>query len=718
MPRKPVRVYVRTRPTANFASEITIDEEKNAICINKDQKHGHGGRKKHAVNNQQTHWQFRTSKILHNASQDQVYDEVVRELVDQTLQGYNGTLMCYGQTGAGKTYTAVGGQKEYQYRGLVPRVIQHIFEAIQEKPESIVTCRFSALEIYNNTLYDLLEEKNENEPNLSIFDDAKGNVCVRGLRRVIAANEEDALNLLFESVTNRAVGYHALNHESSRSHAIFTIYLEMRSRVESTSEKVTTSKIHLVDLAGSERIKKTGSSGIILREAGYINKSLTFLEQVVMALSSKVRDHIPFRSSKLTQFLRDSLGGNCQTRLIANIWPQSSLLEETVSTLRFATRMMRITTDANINIQLDPMLLIKKYEREIRSLKQELAMHDTLAGRAPQSWGEEFSPEQQASTMDEVRQFCRGDVDEIEIKTLKQISETFCQFRILVNQLEIQPSKQALRGGYSDTLNAFVDDSRPESRQAEELIKKDDNRVGELELERSGISIGIAPDDARPLDPMYAKDKNAENLENLPKIEVPEKVQTPLPHKTEDEAFEDFQREEGLTFYQNYQQQKSQLTIKKREYKGLAVKINEIKREIDRLIDCLEIKKQNRSKDKSEENMVDEEEYALIRDLNTEKAKYQNDFHQRQMLQSEVAFLKGVVQQAKLKMCVEFLSWYKLKYGQSSQSGEQLDDQEQFEILEEERIKAQDPQSLSFFRAAKNQLNRPKNRSTRRKRFI
>jgi kinesin family protein 6/9 len=197
---------------------------------------------------------------------------------------------------------------------------------------------------------------------------------------VVCDTEEDALNCLFEGELARTVSSHQLNQRSSRSHTVFTLHIESRSRVES-SDKVVYSKLHLVDLAGSERTKKTGSSGLTLKEATFINKSLSFLEQVVIALSSSTRDHIPYRQSKLTNLLRDSLGGNCKTVMVANVWPEGSHLEETVSTLKFATRMMRVSNEAIVNISMDKHLMIKRYEKEIRDLKQELAMHDTLKNR-------------------------------------------------------------------------------------------------------------------------------------------------------------------------------------------------------------------------------------------------------------------------------------------------------------------------------------------------
>lgn len=178
---------------------------------------------------------------------------------------------------------------------------------------------------------------------------------VKNARMVICDSEEDALNCLFEGELARTVSAHQLNLRSSRSHTVFTLHLESRSRVEST-DKLVTSKLHLVDLAGSERTKKTGSVGVTLKEATFINKSLSFLEQVVIALSSQSRDHIPYRQSRLTNLLRDSLGGNCKTVMIANVWPEASHLEETVSTLKFATRMMRVSNEAIVNVTLDKHL--------------------------------------------------------------------------------------------------------------------------------------------------------------------------------------------------------------------------------------------------------------------------------------------------------------------------------------------------------------------------
>ena len=342
------------------------------------------------------------------------------ETVTSVLNGYNGTIMAYGQTGAGKTFTITGGTANYQERGLSPRCLAHIFREIGSRPEHAFVVRVSYLEVYNEKMYDLLATA-EGAPEgagtgtLSISEE-NGTVHVKGLTQMICATEEEALSYLFEGETNRAIAAHQLNRNSTRSHCVFTVYVESRSRVEST-EKVTRGKLNLVDLAGSERIKKTGSDGVILQEAMYINKSLTFLEQVVLALADRSRDHIPYRQSILTNVLKDSLGGNSKTLMCANIWGQAEHLEETISTLKFASRMMRISNEVVVNVQQDPSMLLKKYEREIRDLRQELAMHDTLANQSRRVY-EDYTEEQRYQLKVQMKKWVDNEIDELEPEDL------------------------------------------------------------------------------------------------------------------------------------------------------------------------------------------------------------------------------------------------------------------------------------------------------------
>ena len=282
-------------------------------------------------------------------------------------------------------------------------------------------------------MVDLLNSTAETRATLSVVEEKTG-THVKGLTTQEAGNEESALNLLFEGETNRSIAEHKMNSASTRSHCIFTIHLESRSRVES-SEKVFTSKLNLVDLAGSERISKTDTVGVSLKEAMYINRSLTYLEQVVIALSDKKRDHVPFRQSKMTHVLRDSLGGNCNTVLIGNIWGEKEHIEETISTLRFATRMMCVAVNPEVNVQYDPLALIKKYEREIRELKQELSMYDTLSNRAHITY-ETYTELQKSELTRQIKSFIENEMEEVEIINLRQIKECFAIFRQIYKAAE------------------------------------------------------------------------------------------------------------------------------------------------------------------------------------------------------------------------------------------------------------------------------------------
>ena len=293
----------------------------------------------------------------------------------------------------------------------------------------------SYLEIYNEALFDLLAPGGINPDggeNLLIQEDAsKGTITVKGLTLAVANSEEEAMNLFFEGETNRAIAEHQLNSASSRSHCILTLHVESRSRVES-ADRVLSSKLNMVDLAGSERVSKTHSTGAILREAMYINKSLSFLEQCVIALADRGRDHVPFRQSKLTHYLKDSLGGNCKTTMIANIWGEAAQIDETISTLNFATRMMSVRNEAQINIKMDASLLVKKYEQEIRELKQELAMHDALSGRNRVKY-EPYTEDQRFELSQQIQRFLKGEVEELEVVNVRHVKELFAQFKIICN---------------------------------------------------------------------------------------------------------------------------------------------------------------------------------------------------------------------------------------------------------------------------------------------
>eukprot|EP00002_Diphylleia_rotans_P005576 TRINITY_DN1474_c0_g1_i4.p1 TRINITY_DN1474_c0_g1~~TRINITY_DN1474_c0_g1_i4.p1 ORF type:complete len:689 (-),score=135.14 TRINITY_DN1474_c0_g1_i4:497-2563(-) len=671
MVKSPIRVCVRTRPTANFAKEsITIDPEKKTINI-------HVGRSEESgfVNNQQEDWNFRYDGILHNASQEKVYDDIGREVVNSVLEGYNGTILAYGQTGAGKTFTMVGGTENYKYRGVIPRAIAQIFADVQNRPESAFTIRISFLEIYNETLVDLLAglpSSDQTEQQLLIAEDSKGMVVVKGLKQVVATSEEEALNLFFEGETNRAIAQHSLNKSSTRSHCIFTVHVENRSRVES-NEKIIVSKLNLVDLAGSERLKKTNSEGVILKEAMYINKSLTFLEQVIVALSDKKRDHVPFRQSKLTNVLKDSLGGNCKTYMIANIWAEGQHLDETISTLKFASRMMRISTDASINVEHDPVMLVKKYEREIKELKQELAMHDTLANRSHVSY-EPYSEEQRYELNRQVRQYVHGELDELEVVNLRHIREIFMQFRSIVRSVQSELDDRARdnvahASDRKTGKDSVMDTTKPSTAE--------DIGVGDIDGPGFGIAakgkFGAA--ETLTLPDIKARGAGAIRKDTQPEPEarVPS---APTTHRSagakqaipdRNTAFEQFKRDSGNVINQDLVANKATLKDKKKLLKDMSMKVNDCKHEIDTIKDFLQHKKLERESNPDYQNeeaeVIDEEEFSQIKRLRELKKEYKDAYELLQTTRSEVDYVSRLTEQCRQRLVSEFETWYDSFFG-------------------------------------------------------
>lgn len=234
-----------------------------------------------------------------------------------------------------------------------------------------------------------------------MLEDEFGNFHLKNLSMHAADTEEDALNLLFMGDTNRAIAETPMNMASSRSHCIFSISIESRAP---GSDKVRRSKLHLVDLAGSERVGKTNSSGTVLNEAKYINGSLFFLEMVIVALyekATKGRNHVPYRNSMMTSVLRDSLGGNCKTIMIATVNPEAAHTDESLSTCRFAQRVSLIKNKATINEDVDPSLIIRRLKAEVLNLREEIAF---LKGETGE--GEDLTPQELDDLKEKTRAYC------------------------------------------------------------------------------------------------------------------------------------------------------------------------------------------------------------------------------------------------------------------------------------------------------------------------
>ena len=315
-----------------------------------------------------------------DSTQLELYLNTAKPSIKSLLEGYNSTIIAYGQTGTGKTYTMEGFTliPFDEKRGLVPRVVEDIFSYINsyEKNNIKFSIRSSYLQIYNEYISDLLFPEKKN---LNIREDKNKGIFVEGLSEWIVDNPNDIYKLLGKGTENRAISSTSMNEISSRSHAIFIIILE-QNILEEEKEIKKISKLNLVDLAGSERTRITGAKGKQLEESKKINKSLSALGNVINALTELKGNinHVPYRDSKLTRLLEDSLGGNCITTLITMISPCQDYINETLSSLSFAKRAKKIKNKPIINEKIKYQTLIKQYEIQLKNLRNELCKKEEI----------------------------------------------------------------------------------------------------------------------------------------------------------------------------------------------------------------------------------------------------------------------------------------------------------------------------------------------------
>ncbi|XP_071393513.1 kinesin-like protein KIF11 isoform X1 [Centroberyx affinis] len=315
------------------------------------------------------------------AKQIDVYRSVVCPILDEVIMGYNCTVFAYGQTGTGKTFTMEGerspdGQftwEEDPLAGIIPRTLHQIFEKLSENGTEF-SIKVSLLEIYNEELFDLLSPSEDVSERLQLFDDPrnKRGVVVKGLEEVTVHNKDEVYQILERGAAKRKTASTLMNAYSSRSHSVFSVTIHMKEITLDGEELVKIGKLNLVDLAGSENIGRSGAVDKRAREAGNINQSLLTLGRVITALVEK-RPHVPYRESKLTRILQDSLGGRTKTSIIATVSPSSSNMEETLSTLEYASRAKNIMNKPEVNQKLTKRTLIKEYTEEIERLKRDLA---------------------------------------------------------------------------------------------------------------------------------------------------------------------------------------------------------------------------------------------------------------------------------------------------------------------------------------------------------
>ncbi|KAK9291095.1 hypothetical protein L1049_009282 [Liquidambar formosana] len=372
-----VQVLLRCKPLSdeeqklNVPKVISCNEHKREVTVLQ------------SVANKQVDRVFTFDKVFGpKAQQRSIYDQAIAPIVNEVLEGFNCTVFAYGQTGTGKTYTMEGGMRNKggelpAEAGVIPRAVRQIFDTL-EAQNADYSMKVTFLELYNEEITDLLApeeysrsmEDRQKKP-ISLMEDGKGCVVVRGLEDEAVYSANEIYSLLERGAAKRRTADTLLNKRSSRSHSVFSITVYIKEAAVGDEDVIKCGKLNLVDLAGSENISRSGAREGRAREAGEINKSLLTLGRVINALVEH-SVHIPYRDSKLTRLLRDSLGGKTKTCIIATISPSAHCLEETLSTLDYAYRAKNIKNKPEANQKMSKAVLLKDLYSEIERMKQDV----------------------------------------------------------------------------------------------------------------------------------------------------------------------------------------------------------------------------------------------------------------------------------------------------------------------------------------------------------
>ncbi|XP_040408926.1 kinesin-like protein KIF6 isoform X1 [Cygnus olor] len=683
MVKETIRVYARLKPLGRRqqAGIYSVDDDEKSvssleIIVPHDLADGF-------VNNKRENYKFKFEKIFdQEAKQDVVFDSIAKPVAECALAGYNGTIFAYGQTGSGKTFTITGGAERYSDRGIIPRTLSYIFDQLQKDNSKMYTTHVSYLEIYNECGYDLLDPRHEASrledlPKVTIMEDPDQNIHMKNLSLQQANNEEEALNLLFLGDTNRMIAETPMNQTSTRSHCIFTIHISSK---EPGSATIRHSKLHLVDLAGSERVAKTGVGGRLLTEAKYINLSLHYLEQVIIALAEKNRSHIPYRNSMMTSVLRDSLGGNCMTTMIATLSLDKRNIDESISTCRFAQRVALIKNEAVLNEEIDPRLMVVQLQKEIQELKDELVL---VTGKHRTS---ELSQEELLQLDKLIETFLEDNDPESTLDVgadMRKIKYCFSHVKQLMNHSKISDKKMVSQHT-SEEKDTNKEVGKEELKKLKELLQQRDNEInilvnmlkkekkkaqdalfqlsavsaGSAALERS-LSINLeekwSPSNCFRL--KEAKDLSS-SVNRLPFLSRQTGGKMSLGCQ---EAFEVFKWDhaDSITIEDNKQLLKQRFA----EAKCLGEKIHEVRNKINHLKGELTQRHIQRavlavSNPSEELNTLDPVEEKLRTQIEEEKKSYKTMYNRLKGLKVEIEHLQLLMEKAKVKLQKDFEVWW------------------------------------------------------------
>ena len=667
-----IKIFLRVRPTKKASRGLRLQEERNSVEVHVVRKEA-----RDYVNNQTEDYQFSFNSILNmQARQEQVFEIVAKEVVDSVLEGYNGTILAYGQTGSGKTFTITGGDAKYQDRGIIPRSISYIFSEMRKKTDISIKLNVSYLEIYNDDGYDLLDEtqctRNLGDlPKVIHREDAAGNITLSNLSVHRADSEEDALNLLFIGDTNRVVAETPKHDASTRSHCIFIIQIEAQRL---GSDIKTLSKLHLVDLAGSERLGKTNVDGTLLREARCINQSLHYLEHVIVTLEQKARGEnvfVPYRNSFMTLVLRDSLGGNCKTSMIATASAEEGDLDESVSTFRFAQRVAGIQNEARRNEQVDPSLIIQRLKQEVAELKAEIGMLKGSGSERDHLTTEEIE-ECRRITQEYVNE--RDPSVRMVVSDMLTIRECFVQMKKMI--------VSAKKGGNHREDSVVHSESSEEVERLRLLVQQRDNEIaillnhvnkGKPEVDlfpRGGIMSTRGPESpvSKKSVDMAARVQERSIAESRMQPAVSIQI-SPEELQDRSRAFEVFRR----SYRKNEAMDENKLILKEKynRAKALTLIINNARSRVEAIKNEIEeLRRENALQGLVDRNNVPVEhskEEALRRELEGVQMVYRDGVIELKDLKSEIGRIQNLMKNISEKLQRDFESWLEVMMKQQSQ---------------------------------------------------
>ncbi|XP_072498103.1 kinesin-like protein KIF6 isoform X3 [Notamacropus eugenii] len=547
------------------------------------------------------------------------------------------------------------------------------------------TTHISYLEIYNECGYDLLDPRHEASsledlPKVTILEDPDQNIHLKNLSLQQATTEEEALNLLFLGDTNRMIAETPMNQASTRSHCIFTVHISSK---EPGSATVRRAKLHLVDLAGSERVAKTGVGGQLLTEAKYINLSLHYLEQVIIALAEKHRSHIPYRNSMMTNVLRDSLGGNCMTTMIATLSLEKRNIDESISTCRFAQRVALIKNEAVLNEEIDPRLVIIRLKKEIQELKDELAI---VTG---EQRTEELTQAELDKLEEQIASFLEDQDPESRLEVgsdMRKIHHCFQRLKKLLNERKI-PEKSEPSHEIKDQ-DGEVPLKEEEFKKLRDILKQRDNEINILvnmlkkekkkvqdmfnlhSTSRGGtrLSLSSSPLYGGPEDSSKASVSSTSKLTHEgSSLDYRSAFHHRKTGKKEEmslgrqEAFEIFKQDhaDSVTIEDNKQILRQRFS----EAKALGESINEVRSKIGHLKEEINQRQMQRVALSITDNAIGDQELDPVEEklrskMEEEKKSYKKMFTRLKGLKVEIEHLQLLMEKAKVKLKKEFEVWW------------------------------------------------------------